>query len=59
VVIISHRLSSLVDADAILVLDQGSAVDIGRHGELMARCDLYRSLWMQQNRARGQVNKAA
>ena len=50
VIIISHRLSSLVDADAILVLDQGAAVDIGRHGELLARCDLYRRLWTQQNR---------
>src|SRR5882724_3614238 len=50
VVIISHRLSSLVDADAILVLDQGAAIDIGRHGELLARCDLYRRLWTQQNR---------
>jgi len=50
VIVISHRLSSLVDADAILVLDQGSAVDIGRHGELLGRCDLYRRLWTQQNR---------
>jgi ATP-binding cassette subfamily B protein len=50
VVIISHRLSSLVDADAILVLDRGAAVDIGRHGELLARCELYRRLWTQQNR---------
>src|SRR5262249_29646225 len=45
VVIISHRLSSLIDADAILVLDQGRAVDVGRHGELLARCELYRGLW--------------
>jgi ATP-binding cassette, subfamily B, bacterial HlyB/CyaB len=50
VVIISHRLSSLVDADAILVLDRGVAVDVGRHGELLSRCDLYRRLWTQQNR---------
>jgi polar amino acid transport system ATP-binding protein len=50
VIIISHRLSSLVDADAILVLDQGAAVDIGRHGELLARCELYHRLWTQQNR---------
>ena len=50
VVVISHRLASLVAADAILVLDQGSAVDVARHGELLDRCELYRLLWGQQNR---------
>jgi len=50
VVVISHRLASLVAADAILVLDQGSAVDVARHGELLQRCELYRLLWNQQNR---------
>ncbi len=50
VVVISHRLASLVAADAILVLDQGNAVDAGRHMELLERCDLYRRLWNQQNR---------
>jgi ATP-binding cassette, subfamily B, bacterial HlyB/CyaB len=47
-IIISHRLSSLVSADAILVLEQGSVEDIGRHDELLARCDIYGSLWHQQ-----------
>ncbi len=50
VVVISHRLASLVAADAILVLDRGSAVDVARHGELLERCALYRRLWNQQNR---------
>ncbi len=50
VVMISHRLSSLVSADAILVLDQGSILDVGKHGELLERCDVYRHLWNQQNR---------
>jgi ATP-binding cassette, subfamily B, bacterial HlyB/CyaB len=49
-VVISHRLSSLVGAHAILVLDRGAAVDVGRHDELLARCDLYRHLWTQQHR---------
>jgi ATP-binding cassette subfamily B protein len=40
----------LVAADAILVLDLGSAVDVARHGELLQRCELYRMLWTQQNR---------
>jgi ATP-binding cassette, subfamily B, bacterial HlyB/CyaB len=47
-VIISHRLSSLVKADAILVLEQGSVQDVGRHEELLARCDIYSNLWHQQ-----------
>ncbi|HXP73423.1 MAG TPA: peptidase domain-containing ABC transporter [Stellaceae bacterium] len=50
VVVISHRLASLIAADAILVLDQGSAVDVGRHTELLQRCKLYARLWNQQNR---------
>jgi subfamily B ATP-binding cassette protein HlyB/CyaB len=49
VIVISHRLSSLVPSDAILVLDNGRAVDTGTHKELLGRCDLYRRLWRQQN----------
>jgi subfamily B ATP-binding cassette protein HlyB/CyaB len=47
-IIISHRLSSLVSADTILVLEQGAVEDIGRHEELLARCDIYSNLWHQQ-----------
>ena len=47
-IIISHRLSSLVSADAILVLEQGVVKDVGRHEELLARCDVYNTLWHQQ-----------
>jgi subfamily B ATP-binding cassette protein HlyB/CyaB len=49
-VIISHRLSSLVAADAILVLERGRVYDIGRHDELVERCDIYSALWHQQHR---------
>ncbi len=48
-IIISHRLSSLTRADAILVLDRGVVDDIGRHEELLERNDIYSSLWYQQN----------
>jgi len=48
-IIISHRLSSLTKADAILVLDRGVVNDIGRHDELLERNDIYSSLWYQQN----------
>lgn len=48
--IVSHRLSSLADCDAILVLDQGRVLDIGPHTELLQRCATYQHLWHQQNR---------
>jgi ATP-binding cassette subfamily B protein len=47
-IIVSHRLSSLVQADAILVLGQGSALDVAPHGTLLQRCPVYRGLWEQQ-----------
>jgi len=49
VIIISHRLSSLIAADAILVLERGRLYDIGTHSELVERCDIYSNLWHQQN----------
>ena len=49
-IIISHRLSSLVAADAILVLERGKVYDIGPHEELLDRCDIYAGLWHQQHR---------
>ena len=49
-VVVSHRLSSLVKSDAILVLEKGRLEDIGRHEELLERCVVYRNLWEQQNR---------
>jgi ATP-binding cassette subfamily B protein len=47
---ISHRLSMLVDCDAILVLERGKVYDVGTHDELLHRCDIYKHLWYQQNR---------
>jgi len=48
VVMISHRLSTLVNAHAILVMHQGRLVDSGRHEELLTRCETYQQLWNQQ-----------
>jgi ATP-binding cassette, subfamily B, bacterial HlyB/CyaB len=50
-IIISHRLTSLVDADAILVLERGKVQDIGKHQELLSRCDIYSDMWHQQTRS--------
>jgi ABC-type transport system involved in cytochrome bd biosynthesis fused ATPase/permease subunit len=49
-VIVSHRLSSLVDCDQTLVLDRGKVVDMGPHRDLLERCAVYRHLWQQQTR---------
>jgi ATP-binding cassette subfamily B protein len=50
VIIISHRLSTLVKADAIMVMHRGGIVDAGRHEELLKRCKIYANLWQQQTR---------
>lgn len=50
VISISHRLSMLVEADAILVLERGRVYDLGTHEELLQRCDIYKTMWHQQNR---------
>ena len=49
-VIVSHRLASLVDCDKILVMDKGKVVDVAPHATLLERCAIYRALWTQQNR---------
>ena len=42
--IVAHRLSTVVSADLIVVLDQGQVVGAGRHDELVAENTLYREL---------------
>jgi ATP-binding cassette subfamily B protein len=48
VIMISHRLSTLVNANAILVMQHGSLMDSGTHAELLTRCETYQQLWNQQ-----------
>lgn len=47
-VIVAHRLSTIADADIILVMRQGSIAEMGRHGELLQQNGLYAEMWAKQ-----------
>jgi ABC-type multidrug transport system fused ATPase/permease subunit len=47
-IVIAHRLSTVLRADQIVVLDAGRIVDVGRHAELLARGGLYAVLHQEQ-----------
>jgi ABC-type transport system involved in Fe-S cluster assembly fused permease/ATPase subunit len=49
--IIAHRLSTVVDADQILVLEHGRVVEQGRHHQLLARRGSYAQMWARQQEA--------
>ncbi|HEV6967546.1 ABC transporter ATP-binding protein/permease [Roseateles sp.] len=48
VLVIAHRLSTVVDAHEILVLEQGRIIERGRHDELLARNGRYAEMWRLQ-----------
>ena len=52
-IIIAQRLSSVQDADRILILDGGRIAAVGSHEELLANNELYREIWHSQNRGSG------
>jgi len=47
-IVIAHRLSTIVGADRIVVVDDGRIVEVGTHGELLARNGLYSDLYRTQ-----------
>ncbi len=54
VFIISQRTSSIMHADRIIVLDDGKAVGIGRHDELLTSCSVYREIYDSQFKKGGE-----
>ena len=55
VFVVSQRASSVRDADKIIVLDDGKAVGIGTHEQLMQSCDVYREIYFSQYEADKEV----
>ena len=47
-VVIAHRLNTIVNADTILVMEEGRIVESGRHGDLLAANGRYAALWRAQ-----------
>ena len=45
VILIAHRVTTLMQADQILVLDEGRVADMGTHSQLIARPGIYREIY--------------
>ena len=41
ILIVSQRISTIIDADEILVIDNGEIIDRGTHSELVGSCEIY------------------
>jgi ATP-binding cassette subfamily B protein len=52
--IVSHRISSVMETDLIIVLDHGAIIEQGTHTELMDKGGFYKDLYLKQNRERDQ-----
>ncbi len=53
--IVAQRASSVQNADKIIVLDEGKAVGIGTHDELMESCEVYREIYFSQYKEGGEA----
>ena len=49
VIIVAHRLSTIVDADEINIIDKGKLLDTGTHKELLKRCKVYKDLYSNED----------
>ena len=57
--VIAHRLSTVVNADEIIVLDEGVIVERGRHDALLAHGGMYADLWQRQQAAARRAEEIA
>lgn len=57
-ILIAHRLSAVMHADVIYVLDRGTIVQSGSHAGLVAAGGLYRDMWLQQVNGDGESRGA-
>lgn len=48
IIIVAHRLSTIMDADIIHIIDSGCLVDSGTHDELLAKSDIYKKLYANE-----------
>ncbi|MBQ3847635.1 MAG: ABC transporter ATP-binding protein [Clostridia bacterium] len=48
VIVITQRITSAMNSDVIFVMDQGKLIDSGKHDELLARCNIYKEIYMSQ-----------
>lgn len=58
VVMISQRTTSLKEADLIIVMDDGEAVGMGTHNELLMNCEVYKEIYQSQISAKGDNSNA-
>jgi ATP-binding cassette subfamily B protein len=58
-IVIAHRLSTVVDADQIVVLDQGRVAERGTHAQLLRKDGLYAEMWARQQSEREQEEAKA
>ena len=49
VIIVAHRLSTIVDADEINIIEKGSLLDSGKHKELLKSCNIYKNLYLNED----------